>query len=164
MYSDLTIPFGAVWPLAAIAATVGATVDNRRRWIAAALLFGLASLVRFQSFGFLLGTVLGIAFLPGTWRSRIRTAALVLVVGIFPTIAWKVFLVSRELGARELEFHSDDRGREFVSYRCVRTARRAEPWVGRADHSQSWSSTPAWKRFGSRERRQMLIIVWLDRD
>ena len=93
MYNDLTIPFGAVWLLAAIAVTVGATVDNRRRWIAAALLFGLASLVRFQAFGFLLGTVLGIAFLPGTWRSRIRTAAVVLVVGILPTIAWKVFLV-----------------------------------------------------------------------
>ena len=93
MYTDLTIPFGAVWLLAAIATTVGASVDNRRRWIAAALLFGLASLVRFQSFGFFLGAVLGIAFLPGMWRARIQTAALVLIVGILPSIAWKVFLV-----------------------------------------------------------------------
>jgi len=93
MYSDLTIPFGAVWLLAAVATTVGATIGDRRRWLAAGLLFGLASLVRFQSFGFLLGAVLGIAFLPGTGASKIRTATLLFVVGIIPTVAWKVFLV-----------------------------------------------------------------------
>ena len=101
MYTDLTIPFGTVWLLLAVAASVGATIDDRRRWIIVALLFGLASLVRFQAFGFLLGTLLGIALLPGTWPAKLRTAAMVLIVAMLPTIAWKVFLVITQGSAPE---------------------------------------------------------------
>jgi hypothetical protein len=93
MYTDLTIPFGAVWILAAVAVMSSTTVDNYRRWAVAGLLFGMASLVRFQSFAFLLGALVGIAFLRGTWSAKIRAGATLFFLGVLPTAAWKVFLV-----------------------------------------------------------------------
>lgn len=94
MYSDLTIPFGAVWVLAAVTTIIGARVGDTRRWLLAGALFGAGALVRFQTFGFLLGASAGTMFLDGPWLKRLRAGAILLGMGIIPTVAWKLFLIS----------------------------------------------------------------------
>ncbi len=94
MYSDLTIPLGAFWVLAAITTTVGARLEDTRKWILAGALFGVGALVRFQTFGFLLGAIVGTFLVKGTWVQRMRSATIMLVTAIVPTVAWRLFLVS----------------------------------------------------------------------
>ena len=92
-YSSLTIMYGAVWALFAIWATLANRRMRLRGYFAAGLIFGLASLVRFQNNGLLLGALAGFVILPEiTWSKRIAGATVLLLGWVIPTVSWSAYL------------------------------------------------------------------------
>src|SRR5678810_396912 len=75
-YASMTIAYGAAWMLAAVLVLAKATVQQKRRWFVAGMLFGIAALARFQSTGLLIGAVVGTLLLEGPIRARGRGALL----------------------------------------------------------------------------------------
>jgi hypothetical protein len=92
-YSTLTILYGAAWVLVPIVLLAGLSTEQRRGWLLAGLLFGLAALARFQSLAFLLGAALGTLFLIAPLRERLRSAALLVAGAVLPLMAWTALLL-----------------------------------------------------------------------
>src|SRR5207237_7404996 len=69
-YSSLTMTYGAAWSLLAIWATLLNRADRATAWLGCGLLFGLASLTRFQNSAFLLGAIVGLLIVPGVRRPK----------------------------------------------------------------------------------------------
>jgi hypothetical protein len=92
-YSSLTFMYGTVWLLLPILVLASANFADKRPWVVAGILFGIATLGRFQSTGFLLGAVCGFAFVRHPWKLRLRAALLVVAGFLLPLTAWHVFLL-----------------------------------------------------------------------
>jgi hypothetical protein len=92
-YSSLTFMYGTVWLLLPILVLASANVADKRPWFLAGILFGIATLGRFQSTGFLLGALCGFAFVSWPWKLRLRAALLVVAGFLLPLTAWHAFLL-----------------------------------------------------------------------
>ncbi len=105
-------PLFIVLTLAGVLALLQYPGDGRRLWLMlGALAFGLASLARYGGLGLPIAGALSLVLNYGpTWRRKLEDLALMLAIGLTPSVAWMArnYLLTGQTGGRSFGVHLEN--------------------------------------------------------
>src|SRR5206468_10110874 len=81
------------WSSDVCSSDLHAPIDHLGRWAVAGLVFGIASLSRFQATGLLIGTLVGTMLSVGSLTARTKCAMSLVLGAALPLLFWRTLLL-----------------------------------------------------------------------